>query len=1306
MPLIQFATPPTRESAFQGGRPPARSDQAHHLPAPSRSPLPPSQTQQQQRRQQPQAPPAVAATAISQPEPLGRPSATAAEVQPEPLTFEKRPLARTPSSPEPAENKPQPTSPVQSTDLAAGTSAATTFLPASGLSAREPKSLLADALSNHRPQRPALPSAVSSGILRKDRGADSPTSLASAREAHTTDDDVAPRDTRTPITPLKTHFVEPVKPRRSPSRSPPRHAAAKGDRPTSQGAPRQTAVRLHRSEQVDQHLTLTEERVASLGSEPPVLTRRRCLVFQESSDVLERAAERAARHARADGVGGHGAAGEAAAAAASASADASRRRGSQHSTSSAGEESCSTRSSWVPRGSSPPTSLAASPTGSLLHADKETEEEDNEADYASGDDGNDNEDDATPARTPSAETPTALTGVAQTSASTPKAADLAPAAAVDKALKLTFAQSPQEILAQRKARHDVDLARPRPSLSKFKASSSPAPSRPGRLGHAEPGVEAKLPEEAPQEAAGAVADSTKRSLSFTVCPHPERDQARDPSSRSKLSGSPAPNALSYKQRVSGIRGGGPIRSPAPHAAEQGIRPSSIASSTLSASSSGYSEDEEDDSEDYEEDDELTDSGADTGEGVESDLGSNDEDDDAASERTDATDDDDEEEDEEEEVLDASETDQPSLSRPTAGKAPETGLGRSAVAPWLLQNSAGDAGDRGTDSDAANQRMPKIGFLETVKRRSLSQGDAADRTRLPDDTAAAVAGQTSPRRGDRSAAHPPGPSSRSKSPAPKTLARTRPALVSRDSRNFSHPMCFLPDTFEDSAPTSPALSTHNDAHDLASSGLPGQHYASDLGSGPNSRRCSWQNPSGAAGPTSGATPLSLPFHRGRDRAPASGPTSDAEAAGPQHMTWRGPSWMQAHSLHAKPADIADATEAGHAASSLGLTSDGVPLRPVQMRHASSKAVDDYQRAWSSLHRRDSSSVASPPGTQAVSPTRNGTPMSSVGLLCPGTLSPRSPPTRPASAQRALSTASQVRCKPAMAQCSTAAVVGATSPPKDNALSHLKHYFDHPPAAFGDVSRTSEGTTPASGTHSPVLGGGAGAVAARYWNETLTALAHAMAGESTHAEHSDHAREGYRSEPGEYGRHGRSRSAPLDALVGPQGAVPSSSSAWPGPPEACPDSGASHRDAPADEAHSAGGAAAWHRAVSPAPRPIRIASPPAAAWNSDRDGEALARPRQRRPRTATSKKPTRTVAKSQGASPPSALLEYMRREVGPDGHTRLVVVEDDERRLRTRRKKKTSSTSMEFNWGRCKITNPAPAPATVEGGEDAQGAEQPR
>ncbi len=101
-------------------------------------------------------------------------------------------------------------------------------------------------------------------------------------------------------------------------------------------------------------------------------------------------------------------------------------------------------------------------------------------------------------------------------------------------------------------------------------------------------------------------------------PKPEREVRLSPAhatrkQKSKLSASPAPHKLAYRQRLRGIRGDDPIRSPAPDK----LAPiaTEIASwdepedPDLSAEGSGYSEDEEDSDteEDDEDDDEVNES---------------------------------------------------------------------------------------------------------------------------------------------------------------------------------------------------------------------------------------------------------------------------------------------------------------------------------------------------------------------------------------------------------------------------------------------------------------------------------------------------------------------------------------------------------------------------------------------------------------------------------------------------------------------------------------------------------------------------
>ncbi|KAN0064461.1 hypothetical protein ACQY0O_002086 [Thecaphora frezii] len=1317
MPQLQFAPLPSRDSVVQ--RPPLR---------PADEALARRQSEVHTRR------PSLF-EAGSQHHSAQTPSTSKTPEEAQPLTFEKRSVTRNTSPVEPARTGLAVPSASRSGIAAAeavATSKADSVAPRCPATEpmaapREPKSLLTNALATHGPARLPQASTGSSGILRKDQAGAlaSPTSKPHPQEA-CSEGTVVDASSRTAAPPLKTHFVEPPKPQRlhgsPPSRlmpttnkSPP--ATIGSARPAKRPAPRTTAVQLHCSEKQEQRLSLTEARVASLGTEAPVLTRSRCLVFQESTDVLERAAERAARLARGEGArnaGGvdGGVAGAAAATAtdtapaASLAAEASRRRGSQHSASSAGEESCSTRSSWFIRGSSPCTSLAASPVESPMHSKPYDDSSATDHD----DDGNE-----TPARTPSADKSGVLTLGRASSTPTANGANTGAAPQVR---RLAFAPSPQPSLASRRPREGGEaavswraarLARPGPSpspTSRERSSAaltevmeqeqeqeqSPSPS-PSPLPSPSP---APAGTRSQQEGAPG---ASKKSLSFTVCPQPERDNGRHQASRSRLSGSPAPTALSYTQRVRGMRGGGPILSPAPPTSAGKFRPSpSVASSTVSASASGYSEDEEDGSDDDDDEEDPdddssnldSDSDAETGDSAGSDSNdlSNEDEADSGSES----------------VLDGAAAEEPDdevqptdpEGDPVEGGPPraEASQGKDSGARSQQQGVFGDARVLGSGA-AAPPAAAAAG-----KAKAWNRSEAALTRERAGGNLDTASDHASPQRSVRGVSLRAGlSSSRTRSPVPRVLPPlVVPGLTSKDSRDFSHPICFLPDTFEDSAPTSPVLST--DAEVLAAeapNGRTNSVWTSDTGGGPSARRCSWQNAAATttttAAPATGATPLSLPFHRGRDRTPASGTTSDVEMAGSQ-TGWRGPSWMQAHAHATRSPDVpAGASVEGKdfaGPSSLGLTFDGMRSRAHNMGNATSRAMSDYQRAWSSFHRRNSSTATpSPHGSHATSPSR-GAPPSSASLLCAGTLSPRSPPTRPA-AQRAASAVSQVRCRPSVAQCSTAAVVGATSPPHESALGHLKHYFDQPPrASFGDVSRTSGVTTPASGAQSPVFGGfggigggsgGASAAAARYWNETLSALASAVTGESSAA------KGGYRSEPNEFFAHNRSRSVPLDAMADDDAAAATA------PPTTCP--------SPTERAGAApklpDDQAAGQRTLSPVPRPIRIASPPAAAWNSDRDGEAVARHAMRpRRRSRSSRRAEARAAKSQGASPPP--LEYLRREMGEDGHTRLVVVATDDaeqrerERARTRRtKKKTSTTSMEFNWGRCKIIQPGAAAA---------------
>ncbi|PWN53631.1 hypothetical protein IE53DRAFT_134176 [Violaceomyces palustris] len=370
----------------------------------------------------------------------------------------------------------------------------------------------------------------------------------------------------------RTHFVEPVKPQRPSvqtriSMPPLRNESRLSFSPDffSEGEA-VDAPQLNLTPGVSRACAPTQLEPATDGTPGAEPQRKRCLVFQESNDVLERAAERAARAAERSIKGK----------AMPNGADSGPSKGRQHSTSSAGEESASTRSSWRARADSRTSSLATSPCLSTKSATSGPVKRPVESCiYAAN----------------VFDTPEKASTFA-TMAPSPAKLATTPAPRISR--KLKFAQSPAEI-AERHAK---------------KAPGPPMPSfvKSGRLlsgpafSHA---MSSDDERPAPQAQGGGrnlnvQPETGRRSLSFA--PSPETVETRERRSLSqhsrnskgarKRSVSPAPAALTYQQRVKGMKGGGPILSPAPtskfHAGKSLPPP-------RSDSGSGYSEDEEDDS---------------------------------------------------------------------------------------------------------------------------------------------------------------------------------------------------------------------------------------------------------------------------------------------------------------------------------------------------------------------------------------------------------------------------------------------------------------------------------------------------------------------------------------------------------------------------------------------------------------------------------------------------------------------------------------------------------------------------------------
>ena len=1036
-----------------------------------------------------------------------------------------------------------------------------------------PKSLLSSALaatSSQGSDHVSLHPTSTCGILKKQ-----PLSPVSNARAHDLSDPALhhqPSASAAPV--VKPKFVEPIKPSRHKSPSPLTRSRSLATAPSQDASdlisePEHQHVAVNEHKEATTSSPLTAERLAILETESPVLTRRRGLVFQESSLLLERAAVRAARLSSKDGA-------HDGQQLPSAQRDYARRRGSHHSTSSAasaGEESSSTRSSWVTRTNSRTSSLGTSPSATSIHDADSMPKDDDAQDSDQGaqvssinvgpitplatlNDVNPFDQIAVPSQTPILTKDQDQEGQARMVVESPEPVP-------DR--KLKFAQSPEELI-ERDAR--------RASTSKLLqiAREEVLSSTPQAKAH----TMRKQGDDAPTAVGGApvstVPPSGKRSLSFTVCPHPQRDEAKLRSSRPKLSASPAPQALSYKQRLRAMRGG-PIRSPAPSKPKmRSFRPSP-APHPKAGSASGYSEDEEDSSGEDTEDDED-----------------------------------------------------------------QTGSSFANGSSSLATGSEEDGDEDDDDSEAAHLRAVQ-GRQEEGKDSQGSDGSDDDPelekqgiVRRPAGTGSNTSVGTS-LKGD----HRPSVRDRRSRSAGAAATLLSPRLLEKDSRTFSHPICFLPDTFEDSAPPSPLLS--GDDYTSPGQGWPGSGRASEVESGPNSRRCSFQNVPNQ----SGALPISLPFHRGRDRSrvanAASAGVSDSEHHAGPNAGWRAPSWMQhqhqhSHShTHLYPshamrrhtpigspkASDSEAMPLSTSLSALHCRTSAHPSRPVNMRFSSSRGTaDSVGPSWSPSRRSSSvarSHVGKPSGLSTL--TQASTSLSAAVASC-------SPPSRPGAGQRSASSVNAIRCRPSVAECSNTLVSGATSPPRETAWHQLQHCLASPPP--GEGSRLASGaTTPGSGSYRQEVG----AAISRYWTDTLTSLAQAMTDELAHAGNAVFGRDAQgQSQPQHqphdegFGRHDRANSVALEAQA---------ESGMRAEPEQQERVSLDETQPPCR------------------PQPIRIASPRASAWNSDRDGEGIAH----RART-TGKKKTRKADKSAGHSHGSSPTQLVRVEREEDGHTCLVAV----------------------------------------------------
>ncbi len=325
------------------------------------------------------------------------------------------------------------------------------------------------------------------------------------------------------------------------------------------------------------------------------------------------------------------------------------------------------------------------------------------------------------------------------------------------------------------------------------------------------------------------------------------------------------------------------------------------------------------------------------------------------------------------------------------------------------------------------------------------------------------------------------------------------------------MCFLPDAFEESAPPTPT-ELDSDGYEPPRSNR-FQGWLSEGGSAASSRRASWQQQ-----PSPGvrserslaeeglAVPITLPpFRRTRERTAQGGVTSDGEhssrslsgnAAFIRESAGFGRSLNCSEERTGKPSPGASPCPSPQPLG-ISVPVSGRPSQPVMWRHLSTQhahvtekpptGVSAFRRASHSMEpRKANSAFTSPIGSYSHA----------VGRAMPShaAVSGSDRPVRPsAGKQRAVSTSSHIRSRPSVAPSAHDAVVVATSPPRDDALTQLKHALAQSPRGGpgGDEHALSSGTTTpgwiSDGQQLPSH------TTSRYWSERLSSLAQAMSGE---------------------------------------------------------------------------------------------------------------------------------------------------------------------------------------------------------------------
>ncbi|SPO26085.1 uncharacterized protein UTRI_02359 [Ustilago trichophora] len=1091
------------------------------------------------------------------------------ESEPSPIVFQKRILPQLTTSPEPAiESFDLPRSRVSLDD-------ARSHQSQTGESKRP--SLLSTAIVGSSAQPPRSASTTNLGILRRAEveNAQSSTEGISRATADGTTEGIAPAPPRPRL-----HFIEPYK------ETVP-HVSARPE----------TSIATHTTLESTTS-ALTHAAVSAASGHPTqaeLAPRKRSLVIQEHADVLERAAERAARQANnlsAQALEQHhtrtGAFG----------------KSRQHSTSSAGEETASTRSSWALRSNSRGSSIGTSPT--VVSEDNSEEPPELEL--------------SKPAEEQS------VVPIFQSAAAT-EAVDAqhqsaAPPAATSR--KLTFIDPAP---SRRRPPPRVRPISPNRRDSDREASSSSNRKEVNAISDGE---------------GHTTGESSRRVLAFAACPKPERAARLSPAhaarkSKTKLSASPAPHKLAYPQRLRGIRGTDPIRSPAPDR----VAPLSTKVESwdeyeqeVSSEGSGYSEDEEDDDSEEEDDDDDDDDDDELGRSIQSDIQSLDE--------------------------SSSQQSEDNASLEANDASPPASMEEAKDAD--LHQSASEAREIVTEMLAGENRRPSTPALNLVATANAALVAQRSPPRLPQQSRSQ---QTSPRSG----------------PSNRSARKLKP----KDS--FSHPMCFLPDAFEDSAPPTPTEPESDGYEPPRTNFLQG--WLSEGGSAASSRRASWQQQpspglrgSAPIGEEGLAVPITLPpFRRTRERTAPHGVMSDGE--------------QSSRSLAGNAAFIRESAGSGRSLNcnegrlgkfsagtspyasphpqTLGISvpADGRPSQPVMWRHLSSQhapvserpstAIIGHRRASHSMEpRKVSSAFTSPIGSYSHVNGR-------MTPLLQASSSER--PIRPSvGKQRAVSTSSHIRSRPLVAPSTHDTVVGATSPPRDDAFTHLKHHLAHSPKSHGEPQRgprsgsTTPGWTSDGQLPSPTT--------SRYWTERLSSLAQAMSEELSIV---GNAVLGYEPKasiatpseevaPHVTARelHRRSHSVPLESATlssSGKGAVDESSSVRPSSPPQPPVA----QEPFVPRRNSVG------VPVPIKPKPLTVLN---GGWTTERDGETHAPP-------SSNRRNTEAADDSSSVEDDTQPFQFAQKEVGQDGQTRLVVIHTSERGVKP---VSAAGAGMQFEWAK--------------------------